>query len=197
MHIHRFIMCGALSLIAACQTTATGPELDAADSAPPKRMVTQGLATKMVAETLFKCQNPNPKMNYRASPVWQITATDGTVITVPGPTALQRGNVPPNGDLYNECTKVLPRNSAEVSAANVPVIEVDSDRAVHWMSPSDATEGQVLALGTDAKLPHPGGAQMACVGGGILFVSANSTPDKLRALISIDGKDDALAGGAD
>ena len=42
MHIHRFIMCGALSLIAACQTTATGPELDAADSAPPKRMVLIG-----------------------------------------------------------------------------------------------------------------------------------------------------------
>lgn len=130
MHIHRLIMCGALSLIAACQTTTTGPELDAADPTPPKRMVTQGLATKMVAETLFKCQNPNPKMNYRASPVWEITATDGTVITVPGPTALQRGNVPPNADLYNECTKVLPRNSAEVSAANVPVIEVDSDGEV-------------------------------------------------------------------
>jgi hypothetical protein len=130
MRMQRFMMCGALLLTAACQTTVTGPELDAADATPPKRIVTQGLATKMVAETLFKCQNPNPKMNYRASPVWEITATDGTVITVPGPTALQNGKVPPNADLYNECTLVLPKNAAGVSTANVPVIEVDPDGEV-------------------------------------------------------------------
>ncbi|MGQ0523179.1 MAG: hypothetical protein ACT4P8_05915 [Betaproteobacteria bacterium] len=130
MRMQSFMMCGTLLLAAACQTTVTGPELDAADATPPKRIVTQGLATKMIAETLFKCQNPNPKMNYRASPVWEITATDGTVITVPGATALQKGKVPPNADLYNECTLVLPKNSAEVSTANVPVIEIDPDGEV-------------------------------------------------------------------
>jgi hypothetical protein len=114
--------------LVACQST--GPELDAADTTPPKRMVTQGLATKIIAETLYRCPNPNPKMNYRASPVGQITATDGTVITVPAETALQKGLGPLASDLYNECTLVMPKNTAEVSTANVPVIEVDADGEV-------------------------------------------------------------------
>jgi hypothetical protein len=127
---------GCLSMLLACvalvscQSTATGPELDAADPAPPKRMVTQGVTTNIIAETLFNCQNPNPKMNYRASPVAQITATDGTVFTVPGATTLQKGVVVPNHDLYNECTKVMPKNSSEVSTENIPAIEIDPDGEV-------------------------------------------------------------------
>lgn len=120
---------GCAALIG-CQTTATGPQLDAADPTPPKRMVTQGKATKIVAETLYRCQKTNPKMNYRASPVGQITATDGTVITVPAETALQKGLGPLASDLYNECTQVMPKNASEVSTAKAPVIEVDSDGEV-------------------------------------------------------------------
>jgi hypothetical protein len=110
-----------------CQTTATGPQLDAADATPPKRMITQGPA-KVVVEDLYKC--PVKVKNHRVSAVGQITATDGTVITVPAVTALQKGLGPKSNDLYNECTQVLPKNSAEVNTANVPVVEIDSDGEV-------------------------------------------------------------------
>jgi hypothetical protein len=110
-----------------CQTTAMGPELDAADPTPPKRMVTQGRATTIV-QNLYVC--PVKVKNHRISAVGQATASDGTVITVPAATALQKGLGPKSNDLYNECTQVLPRNSAEVSTANVPTVEIDSDGEV-------------------------------------------------------------------
>jgi hypothetical protein len=119
-----------LLALAGCQTAATGPELDAADATPPKRMVTQGPASRIVVENLTKCAHTNPKMNLRVAAVGEITSTDGTVITVPAVTALQKGLGPQSYDLYNECTQITPRNSKEVSTANVPVIEVDSDGEV-------------------------------------------------------------------
>ena len=45
-------------------------------------------------------------------------------------TALQKGIGPKSHDLYNECTQITPKTSAEVSTANVPVIEVDPDGEV-------------------------------------------------------------------
>jgi len=119
----------ATVVIAACQSASTGPSLDAADTTPPKRMVTQGRA-KTVVENLTRCAYTNPKMNVRVAAVGEITATDGTVITVPAVTALQKGLGPLSYDLYNECNQVTPKNSAEVSTTNVPVIDVDSDGEV-------------------------------------------------------------------
>jgi len=120
----------ATAAIAACQTASTGPELDAADSTPAKRMVTQGRATKIIAENLTKCAFTTPKMNVRVAAVGQITAADGTVITVPAETALQKGLGPQSYDLYNECNQVAPANSAAVSTDKVPVIDVDADGEV-------------------------------------------------------------------
>ncbi|MEN3352989.1 MAG: hypothetical protein V7640_1147, partial [Betaproteobacteria bacterium] len=113
--------------IAACQTASTGPDLDAADNNAPKRMVTQGSAKKITVENLTKCGFTHPKMNVRVAAVGEITASDGTVITMPAATALQKGLGPLSYDLYNECNQITPKNSAEVSTANVPVIEVDRD----------------------------------------------------------------------
>lgn len=121
----------AAVLVVACAGVARGPELDLADPTPAKRIVTQGLAQKMIATTIHKCANPNPKMNNRASPVAQITAQDGTVVTVPAETVLQKGGpLPPHFDLYNECTLVTPANSAAVSTDKVPVVDVDPDGQV-------------------------------------------------------------------
>jgi hypothetical protein len=120
----------AAAVIAACQTASTGPELDAADASPPKRMVTQGVATKIIAQNLTKCAFTTPKMNVRVAAVGLITATDGTVITMPAETALQKGGGPLSHDLYNECNQVTPKTSAEVSTDKVPVIEVDADGEV-------------------------------------------------------------------
>jgi hypothetical protein len=94
------------------------------DTTAPKRMVTQGPA-KAVVENMYQC--PVTVENYRPSGVGQITATDGTVITMPAVTAFQMGLGPKSVDLYNECTQVTPQKSADVSTAKVPVIEVDRD----------------------------------------------------------------------
>lgn len=114
-------------VMAACQTAPSGPEFDAADTSPPKRMITQGPAT-MIVKSLYDC--PIKKGNIRDSPVGQITAHDGTVITVPTVTARHKGLGPLGHDLYNECTQRTPANSAQVSTANVPIIEIDPDGEV-------------------------------------------------------------------
>jgi len=76
------------------------------------------------------------------------------------------------------------------------VVEVDAERDVHWMSPSDTNEQWIMNLGTAEGLPHPGGVQAACVGGNVLFLSSTLEAETLRALISIDGDDDPVAQAA-
>jgi len=116
------------TFIAGCQSLGqtASPALDP-DNTSYKRMVTQGRA-KTIVENLYQC--PVKVGNHRISAVGQITATDGTVITVPAETAAQKGLGPKSTDLYNECTQITPKTSAEVSTANVPVIEVDADGEV-------------------------------------------------------------------
>jgi prepilin-type processing-associated H-X9-DG protein len=77
------------------------------------------------------------------------------------------------------------------------VVEVDAAHAVHWMSPQDASEESILAAGSAAKPPHPGGAQAAYADGSIRYLSGKLQPAIVRALISIAGNDDAVARGAD
>ena len=98
-----------------------------ANTASPKRMVTQG-PTRAVSENLYHC--PIVVDNHRSSFVGEITAADGTVIVVPAVTAIQKGLGPKASDLYNECTQVTPAKAADVSTANVPVIDVDKDGEV-------------------------------------------------------------------
>lgn len=88
-----------------------------------KRHVTQGRATTII-ENLYRCPVKVP--NHRISAVGRITATDGTVLTVPAETAFQKGLGPASHDLYNLCTQVTPANTAEVKTDNVPIIEVDA-----------------------------------------------------------------------
>jgi hypothetical protein len=121
----------AAAALAGCASTGgSGTSMSAPDATPAKRMVTQGPAKKVIAENLTKCAHTNPKMNVRVAAVSEITADDGSVITMPAVTALQKGGGPMSHDLYNECNQVTPKNAAEVSTANVPVIEVDPDGEV-------------------------------------------------------------------
>jgi prepilin-type processing-associated H-X9-DG protein len=76
------------------------------------------------------------------------------------------------------------------------VVEVDAEHAVHWMSPTDASEELILSLGKAAMLPHPSGGQAAWVDGSVRLVPSNSTPAALHAMISIDGGDDKIAQAA-
>jgi hypothetical protein len=70
-----------------------------------KKHVTQGRA-KTIIENLYKC--PVKVGNHRIAGVGQITASDGTVITVPAETALQKGTPLTGADLYNECNRITP-----------------------------------------------------------------------------------------
>jgi hypothetical protein len=96
------------------------------DPASVARHVTQGLARPIV-DNLYAC--PVQVQNHRRSAVGTITATDGTVITVPAQTAYQKGD---RGgvDLHNECTRTDPKTLPEVEAIQVPVVEIDSDGTV-------------------------------------------------------------------
>lgn len=79
--------------LAACQSRGPDIALDPPEG-PAKRMVTQGQAKKIVVQNLTSCAHTNPKMNLRVAAVGEIVATDGTVITVPANTALQRKEGP-------------------------------------------------------------------------------------------------------
>jgi len=122
------LMLAGCAAAAGCQTTGQGGSMALdPDTTSYKRMVTQGPA-RTIVENLYRC--PVKVGNHRISAVGQITATDGTVITVPAATAAQKGLGPKSADLYNECAQLTPKSSAEVSTANVPVIEVDADGEV-------------------------------------------------------------------
>jgi hypothetical protein len=73
------------------------------------------------------------------------------------------------------------------------VVEVPAGKAVHWMSPRDVSEAEIVNQRTDPGLPHRGGFQAATVSGQTIFLSADTKPAKLRALMSIAGNDNAAA----
>ncbi|MBC7816215.1 MAG: DUF1559 domain-containing protein [Planctomycetaceae bacterium] len=85
-----------------------------------------------------------------------------------------------------------PRRLSEITddqSQTLMVIEVDADHAVPWMTPRDADESLILALGPKNKLAHSSGMNAAFVDGRTEFLNANLTIDRLRALISIAGSD--------
>ena len=94
---------------------------------PPKRIITQGPGT-MLNEDLIPCANPRPGMNLRKNPVGEITAKDGTKLTVPVPNKF--ASAPKLPDLYNECAGVTPKDMSEVDLNKVPIVDVDKDGEV-------------------------------------------------------------------
>jgi type II secretory pathway pseudopilin PulG len=101
----------------------------------------------------------------------------------------------------NSCLQAAaPRKLSEITdgcAQTLMVMEVDAQHAVHWMSPTDASEQMILSFGQSGRLSHVGGAQAAMVDGSIRFLSNDTKPATLRALISVAGNDDEVARQAD
>ncbi len=89
-----FVVPGVALALIGCAAMMVG-QADAQDTV--QRFVTQGRA-KTVVDDLYKC--PVKVSNHRVSAVGQITATDGTVITVPAETAFQKGVTLKGADLY-------------------------------------------------------------------------------------------------
>ncbi len=67
-------------------------------------------------------------MNLRKNPVGEITAKDGTKLTVP--VANKFASAPKLPDLYNECAGVTPKDLSEVDLNKVPIVDVDKDGEV-------------------------------------------------------------------
>lgn len=77
------------------------------------------------------------------------------------------------------------------------VIEVDAKQAVHWMSPTDCVDLTFLKKESGGKSPHPKIIQTVCVDGTVRTLSQDLKSEVIRALITIDGHDDAVAQQAD
>ena len=72
------------------------------------------------------------------------------------------------------------------------VVEVNANQAVHWMSPTDADESLILALGKQGDPPHGGFRQAVMVSAIARSLSSKAEAKALRAMITIDGNDDDL-----
>jgi len=93
-----------------------------------------------------------------------------------------------------------PRPVAEITDSydtTLMVIEVDAGRAVHWMSPSDASEPVVLNFGQAKPQSHVTGTQGLFAAGKVQFLNQATKPQTLRAMISIAGNDDDAARSGD
>ena len=117
------ITLAAIAVAASFPVDPRAQERPVAPANPPaKRIITQGLATQVI-DNLFKCETQ--VSNHRVSAVGTITAKEGGVLTVPAETDYQTG--PKLADLFNECSKVTPRNFSEAKIDDVPIVEIDKD----------------------------------------------------------------------
>jgi type II secretory pathway pseudopilin PulG len=92
--------------------------------------------------------------------------------------------------------KTEPRRLAEISDSHnltLLVMEVDAKRSIHWMTHFDAAEPMIAKLGTKDNLPHRSGSQVLSVDGTVRFLSTETSPEIIRALVTVDGDDDAIA----
>lgn len=90
------------------------------------------------------------------------------------------------------CFKLAePRKRDEITDGpdqTLMVIDVASEQAVPWMSPSDATEAVIANL-WGGKRTHPNGTNAVFVDGHVHFLRRDTDPQVLQALISIAGND--------
>lgn len=89
-----------------------------------------------------------------------------------------------------------PRRLEEITDAHdltLMLIEAGEENAIPWMAPMDADESLVLSLGPTTRFHHAGGANGCFVAGNVLFLKATTPESVRRAMISISGKDEAIA----
>lgn len=84
-----------------------------------------------------------------------------------------------------------PRSISEITgnpSETLMIIEVNSERSVHWMSPQDADEELVLNFGPNSKLPHKDGVHGAFLDGRVRIISSETPAADLLNWISISAK---------
>src|SRR5271166_920582 len=134
MFKHRHIDTLPLVILLGFCIPLTGHDLFAQSATPDspsprpaavKRLVTQGLANTIM-DNLFSCAADIH--SFRKSPVGEITADDGAVLTVPANTAYASGRK--LADLYNDCGRTTPQKFSDVQPDKVPIVEIDPDGEV-------------------------------------------------------------------
>jgi len=85
----------------------------------------------------------------------------------------------------------VPRELSEVTddlSNTVVVLEVESDKAVHWMSPNDINEGGAKKFSDlELKTNHPGVSNAAFLDGRAHSIEQDIEPETLRAMLTIAG----------
>jgi len=79
------------------------------------------------------------------------------------------------------------------TSLTIAVVEVAEKYAVHWMSPTDATEEMIVGRDPQSKFVHPQGTMAVFLDGHTALLRKNTPPEVLRALISINGNDNKIA----
>ena len=104
--------------------------------------------------------------------------THTTYLAIVTPNSCLRGG---ESRLFSEITDGL--------SNTLVVIEVDSEHAVHWMSPMDADESMILSIGPNSKVSHTGGVHGLLMDGAVRFLNAQIPAETRRALISVAGNE--------
>ncbi len=120
-------------------------------------------------------------------PVYQCPSADlpaghTTYLAVMGPgNCLQPGQSRPLAEITDDHSLTL------------VVMDVAEEHAVHWMSPTDASEPVALSFAAAKRPSHPGGTQGLFADGTVNFLQKSTKLAALRAMISIAGDDDQVA----
>jgi type II secretory pathway pseudopilin PulG len=111
-----------------------------------------------------------------ACPSANLPAGHTTYLAVDTPKSAMPGSTPLRfADISDETSQTL------------LVFEVDTKHAVHWMDPTDASEGMVVNFAAGKSLAHSGGTQCLLADGYVRFLGADVKPDELRAMITAAG----------
>lgn len=84
----------------------------------------------------------------------------------------------------------VPRKLSEVTDGEentIAVIDADSDRAVHWMSPNDVSEDVFLEYGPESRTNHVGIIVAGFLDAHVDTIQLESDPDDRRAMLTIAG----------
>jgi len=84
----------------------------------------------------------------------------------------------------------VPRKMSEITDAmenTIAVVDVDSDQAVHWMSPYDVSEEVVLKYDSKSQTNHPGMLLAAFLDGHVEAISLDIDQDILRGMLTVAG----------
>jgi len=73
------------------------------------------------------------------------------------------------------------------------VVDADESQAVHWMEPRDVGEEWLLSLSAADDLQHRFAVLGVCASGSVITLDKTIREATLRALVSINGNDDAIA----